>query len=184
MTKFEGAARESGRARCRQPGGGKLDAVETGELPVAKVVERDARPKVKRAAVRFGSALFAAIFAMWIEPIACVAAGAVPLRIVEGRGPGLFDAGAVLVLGFVGFVLVRRIVRPSMLDSGPSTSWVHAVFDLLWAALGYLILTDVSWMPNPTHRESTFAFGLGFTIVAATLFILRVVFHARTRDLE
>jgi hypothetical protein len=172
-------------------GGGSIVAVEKGELPVARVVERDAGPDVKRAARSFGYGFLGAVFTMWGHLAASVALGLSISLADQQRQPGLASAGAFVVLATVGYILVDRIVRPRMMSTKlnrggtvhyVSTSWVHAAFDLLWAALGVVMLSVSEGGPRPGHEQDlAFALGLGFTIVPGTLFLLRLVFVSRAR---
>ncbi|MBL9020147.1 MAG: hypothetical protein JNL83_38535 [Myxococcales bacterium] len=160
------------------------------ELPVARVVDRDAQPDVGRTARGFGYGLLGAVFTMWGLLTASVALTIVISLADQQRKPEWFGAGALLVLAVVGYILVHRIVSPRMMSATlnrgttlryVSTSSVHAGFDLLWAALGAALLSvSEGWQPGPDH-DLAFAMGLGFTIVPGTLFVLRVIFVSRAR---
>ena len=163
--------------------------MERDGLPVARIVERDEGPDIGRAARGFAYGFLGAVFTMWGVLAASFALGLAISLADQQRQPGLAGAGALLVLAVVGSILVGRIVRPRMMTTKArttihyvSTSWVHAVFDLLWAALGAVMLSASEGGPKPgPEQDLAFALGLGFTIVPGTLFVLRLVFVSRSR---
>ena len=143
---------------------------------------------MKRAARGLAYGFIGAVFTMWGVLAASFSLGLVISLADQQRKPGLDGAGALLVHALVGYTLVHRIVRPRMMSVKTrttidyvSTSWVHAAFDLLWAALGAVLLSvSEGWKPGPEH-DVALSLGLGFTIVPGALFLLRLVFVSRAR---
>jgi hypothetical protein len=165
--------------------------VEEPPIPPARIVDRDEGPDIGKAARGFAYGLLGAIFTMWGHLTASIALALPISRADQHHGPGLPEVGAVAVLALVGYVLLHRIVRPRVMSTklnrgGPiryaSTSWVHAVFDLLWCALGAVMLWVSSGGPKPgPEQDLAFAFGIGFTVVPGSLFVLRLIFVSRAR---
>jgi hypothetical protein len=160
------------------------------EIPEARIVDRESA--YDKAARTFGLPMAAAVFTMWSELLSCLLLSAL-IAEVDGQRFEVFDIAMGLAFGVLAYLLARRIVRPSKLDTTirrsskiyyPSTSWAHALFDLLYAALGLLLVIDGGkYKPGP-DVDAQLCLGLGLTILPGALFVLRMVFWRRQREIN
>ena len=163
------------------------DSPEPAPLPRAHIVDRET---TYDKASRIGRAMAGAVFTMWIELLLVLCTGIVLEVVVRRHFRGIV-VPAVALAGVLGFVLVRRIVRPEMMSTSmrggpldyPSTSWAHAVLDLGYAMLGMIMLLPPANGASP-FDDPGFLGGLATVIVAGGLCVLRLVFWRRQRGLD
>lgn len=158
------------------------------DLPEARIVDRESG--YDKAARTFGLPMVGAAFTMWAELLACLLLSAL-IAELDGQRFEVFDIAMAIAFGVLAFLLARRIVRPSELDTSlkhgrlyyPSTSWAHALFDALYAALGVVLLVGAKYQPGPAV-DAPLCLGLGLTILPGALFALRMVFWRRQREIN
>jgi hypothetical protein len=158
--------------------------VPPAKLPEAKIVDRETSYE---KASKIGLAIVGAVFTMWSE----LGAVALPGLAIGDLSAGTIRIASIVAVpgcGGLGFLPVRRIVRPSTmrvhLRGGwleyPSTSWAHAVFDVGYAALGALLLTGRSDAPGV---DGALVGGLACMTLTGALLVLRLVYWRRQREL-
>ena len=158
-------------------------ADEPAPLPVARVVDRGTGYD---KAASIGEALFGAVWTMLFEVPACLVLFVLLARIDQHMVPEWTDAIIVALFGLLMWWLVDRIVRAREIETKarsttvhhPSTSWAHAVFDVLYATAGAITLPSTSWKQGP-QAELDFTLSLSLLTVPLSLLVLRIVFWRR-----